>query len=136
MTEEELLAGITEALTLAGWRWSHHRRSDLAQMQGMPGLPDIIAVHPTRKIVLAWELKGEGGRVTGDQVAWIAGLAAPDATIDARILYPAHYDRALALIVGKTDAIVVCMMCGKPARRMLDPRSDAGLCLDCDELPA
>jgi hypothetical protein len=136
MTEEELLQGITEALTLAGWRWSHHRRSDLGIAQGSPGLPDIIAVHPSRGLVLAWELKAEGGRVTGDQVAWIAGLAAPKARIDARILYPAHYDRALALIVGKADAFVTCVRCGAPATRMLDTRSDAGLCLDCDELSA
>lgn len=28
MSEAELLAGLTDALTLAGWRWMHIRRSD------------------------------------------------------------------------------------------------------------
>ncbi len=55
MTEDELLAGITEALTFGGWRWTHILRSDGVTM-GMAGLPDIIAVHAGREIVLAWEL--------------------------------------------------------------------------------
>jgi hypothetical protein len=103
MTEDELLAGVTDALTMAGWRWTHPRRSDLALMQGDPGLPDIIAVHPTRGIFLAWELKGTGGRPSASQVEWIAGLAAPRVRVDARILYPTDYDRALALIVGDAE---------------------------------
>lgn len=102
MTEDELLAGITEALTLAGWRWSHHRRSDQAILMGDPGLPDIIAVHPTREIpVLAWELKTERGSVTRDQLGWIFDLGA--AGLDARLVRPADYDTALSLIVGHID---------------------------------
>lgn len=136
MTEEELLAGVTEALTLGGWRWSHPRRSDLALTMGDPGLPDIIAVHPTRRLVLAWELKGSGGRPTGDQVAWISAMAAPDVRVDSRILYPLDYDRALALIVGQVDAMVECIVCGKPAVRLIDQRTYRGLCADHDDLDA
>ena len=136
MTEDELLTGVTEALTFAGWRWTHTRRSDVATIQGQPGVPDIIAVHPTRSLVLAWELKGDDGRPTGDQVAWIAALAAPDTRIDSRILYPIDYDRALALIVGKVDAFVLCVVCGAAAVRLLDHRTGAGLCADHDQLDA
>lgn len=136
MTEDELLEGVTQALTLSGWRWSHPRRSDLAQMQGDPGLPDIIAVHPTRGLVLAWELKGEGGRPTGDQVAWIAAMAKPEIRLDSRILYPIDYDRALELIVGKVDAFVLCITCGQPAVTLVDHRTYAGLCADHDDLDA
>ena len=133
MSEDELLLGLTQALTLAGWRWSHHRRSDQALLQGDPGLPDIIAVHPTRSRALAWELKGTAGRPTGDQVAWIAGLAAPALRVDARILWPADYDRALNVIVGIEDPSARCVVCGRTADRILDPRTGAGLCIVCDQ---
>lgn len=102
-TEDELLIGITDALSLAGWRWTHARRSDAAVMMGDPGVPDIIAVHPTRPLILAWELKGPKGRPTGDQVAWIAALA-PHETVDARVVYPADYDDALRVILGFDQA--------------------------------
>lgn len=135
MTEDELFEGITQALTIAGWRWSHIRDSRGITV-GDSGLPDIIAVHPTRGLVLAWELKGTNGKPTGDQVAWIAGMSAPGVKLDARILYPGHYDRALAFITGKTPAFVTCIVCGAPAVRMVDPRSDSGLCDIHDDLDA
>lgn len=99
MTEDELLLGLTQALELAGWRWSHHRRSDAGLLMGDPGLPDIIAVHPHRGHVLAWELKGTGGRLSGDQVAWVAALANVAPTVDARVVWPADYDMALGIIL-------------------------------------
>lgn len=107
MTEDELQAGITEALTICGWRWMHIRRSDGITM-GAEGWPDIYAVHPGRPgaPILAWELKGDGGRPTGDQVAWIAAIHASPAGlagyIDARFLYPTDYDRAINLILGRS----------------------------------
>lgn len=133
MTEDELLLGLTQALTSAGWRWTHIINSH-GVTQGWPGLPDIIAVHPSRGQVLAWELKGSGGKPTGDQVAWIAAMANPKVKVDARILYPVDYDRALELITGKRAAFVVCIVCGEPALRILDPRSDQGLCVLHDDL--
>src|SRR5262252_4676813 len=61
VTEDELYTGITEALTIAGWRWYHVRRSDgVSEGTGARGLPDIIAVHPYRSHLIMWELKGEG----------------------------------------------------------------------------
>lgn len=97
MTEDELLAGITEALTIAGWRWTHIRRSDGITM-GNAGLPDIIAVHPARGDVLLWELKSSRGVVSHDQVAWLAASA--ERRVDARIVRPADYDEALAVILA------------------------------------
>jgi len=108
VTEDELMSGITGALELAGWRWMHIIASH-GVTQGDVGWPDIIAVHPSRERapILAWELKGDGGRPSGDQVAWIAALFAvgdryEPAPIDARMLYPDDYDRALDLILGRT----------------------------------
>lgn len=99
MTEDDLLVGLTDALTLYGWRWTHARRSDQAKMMGMAGVPDLIAVHPDRHLILAWELKGPAGRVTIDQASWIADLAAHP-TVDARVLWPTQYEAALAVISG------------------------------------
>jgi hypothetical protein len=98
MTEEELLAGLTDALTIAGWRWTHVRRSDGVTM-GNVGLPDLIAVHPTRDLVLAWELKSRTGIPTGDQLAWLRGFQAARG-VDARLVRPAQYDDALSIILG------------------------------------
>lgn len=100
MTEDDLLAGITEALTYGGWRWTHIRRSDGVTV-GATGLPDIIACHPDRSVVLAWELKSKHGVVMPDQMAWLLGLRGPQ--VDARIVRPADYDAALAVILRGVD---------------------------------
>lgn len=97
MTEDELLQGITEALTFGGWRWTHILRSDGVTM-GMSGLPDIIAAHAERTLVLAWELKNATNQATLDQWAWLKGLAVC-AHVDARVVRPADYDHALEVIL-------------------------------------
>lgn len=109
MTEAELLTGLTEALEIAGWRWTHIRRSDGITM-GSPGLPDIIATHPSRDVVLAWELKDRRGQPTPDQVAWVVSLR--DRVVDARVIRPAEYDAALDIILGRAGAV----------RHAVDPR--------------
>lgn len=102
MTEDELLDGITEAMTLAGWRWMHVRRSDLAVVQGYQGFPDIYAVHPGRHLALALELKTEHGQLTGEQGAWIAALN--DTGGNAIVIRPADYDRILRVILDSSPA--------------------------------
>lgn len=97
MTEAELMAGITDALTLAGWRWTHIRRSDGITV-GASGLPDIIAAHPLYDTVLAWELKSATGQPTADQTAWLLGLNGR--TIDARVIRPRDYDDVLGMILA------------------------------------
>lgn len=97
MSEDDLFAGITDALTLAGWRWTHIRDSHGVTV-GSAGLPDIIAVHPDRLIVLVWELKDRRRAVTPEQAAWIT--AANGRRVDARVLRPADYDDALRTILG------------------------------------
>lgn len=100
MTEAELLLGITEALTYAGWRWTHIRRSDGVTV-GHQGLPDIIACHPERSVVLAWELKSDHGVVMPDQMAWLLGLR--NQCVDGRVIRPVDYDAALDVILRYVD---------------------------------
>lgn len=102
MTEDDLLVGVTDALTLGGWLWSHHRRSDLALMMGHTGLPDIIAVHPGRRRLLVLELKTETGRLDPRQREWLAALVG--AGVDARIVRPADYDELVAELLVLTDS--------------------------------
>lgn len=97
MTEDELLAGITDALTIAGWTWTHIIRSDRVT-QGHAGLPDILAGHESRPFVLAWELKKIGGTLTHDQVRWLIALRGASG-VDVRVIYPPDYDRALDVII-------------------------------------
>ena len=106
MTEDELLTGLTDAMTLSGWWWMHIRRSDRALVQGMQGFPDIFAVHPIRKIGLAWELKSAKGQPTYEQHAWLNALAlvldgCPNVW-DGRIVRPSDYDDALAFVLRGT----------------------------------
>lgn len=97
-TEADLLAGLTDALTIAGWTWMHIIRSD-GVTQGHAGFPDLIAAHSARPFALIWELKGPGGQLTHDQFGWL--LALKGATgVDARVVRPADYDHALAVIIG------------------------------------
>jgi hypothetical protein len=112
MTEDELLAGITEALTFGGWVWTHVIRSDGVTM-GRAGLPDIIAAHADRPWLLAWELKSQRGAVSYDQLAWLFALKGPG--IDVRVVRPEHYDRALDVILRGYDPAKVWPVQADPA---------------------
>jgi hypothetical protein len=102
MTEDELLTGITDALTLSGWRWFHVRRSDLAVCQGNQGWPDVFAIHAPRRLSLVMELKAEDGRLSGDQAMWIHELNV--AGVNAITIRPGDYDRILDVILGRGPA--------------------------------
>jgi hypothetical protein len=101
MTEDELLTGITDALTLAGWRWFHVRRSDQAIVQGHQGWPDVFAVHVPRHLALALECKTAEGRLTGDQAIWLHDLNASASGVSAVTIRPGDYDRILSVILGR-----------------------------------
>lgn len=93
MTEDQLLQGVTDALTAYRWRWSHARRSDKALMMGHQGVPDIIAARNGR--VLLIELKSETGVLSPDQLAWMAEMPHPGYALTALVLRPSGYDRFL-----------------------------------------
>jgi VRR-NUC domain-containing protein len=100
MTEDELLQGITDAMTLGGWRWMHIRRSDGITV-GMQGFPDLIAAHPEREYILVWELKSQTGVVMPDQAAWLHVLGV--SCVDARVIRPEDYDQALEVVLKGRD---------------------------------
>lgn len=98
MAEDDMLVGITDALTLGGWCWHHIRRSDLALQQGQSGWPDIFALHPERGEVFVAELKAATGTVDPLQASWLDAFAA--CGISARVLRPDAYDETYQWLVG------------------------------------
>lgn len=96
MSEDELLAAITEALTLFGWRWTHSRRSDKAIVMGHPGVPDIIAVRRGR--VKFIELKTEKGQLTQEQWAWLHETEPNGFAVAWHLWRPSDLDAALVLL--------------------------------------
>lgn len=84
MSEDQLLGAVGGALELAGYLWTHHRRSDRGQLMGNRGFPDIVAVGAGRILVL--ELKTERGSVEPDQQAWHDALVG--AGLPVRVLRP------------------------------------------------
>ena len=95
MTEDDLLVAITDALTLYGYRWTHTRRSDKAQIMGHPGVPDIIAAR--NGVVWFIELKSQRGEMTQDQFAWMLELGWPVTSefVHLRTWRPDDLDTAL-----------------------------------------
>ena len=79
MPEEDLLIAVETEATLAGWRFHHIRRADLAQQQGDPGWPDFVALRGGRIVVA--ELKAARGRVEPAQQAWLDAWATAGAEV-------------------------------------------------------
>lgn len=136
MTEDQLLTGLTEAMTYSGWLWRHARRDDLALVMGSQGLPDLIAVHHKRRMALAWELKTEAGVLTIDQSRWLTAFREVR-YVNANVVRPNEYDMALAIILGHTrdeapTALPHCVIgdCQDAPVRMLD--RNRGLCMRHD----
>jgi len=98
MTEDELLAGVTDALTLAGWTWTHIINSRGVTM-GHAGLFDLIAANGRQ--LLLWELKSRTGQLSTDQLRWHLAMRDFSASlrVDVRVIRPDDYDRALEVIV-------------------------------------
>lgn len=68
--ESALQTGVEELLALDGWLFFHDRDA----RRNRAGLPDLVAVHPTRGRLLFAELKTERGRLRPDQAAWLDAL--------------------------------------------------------------
>jgi hypothetical protein len=98
VTEDELLQGITDALNDGGWWWHHIRRADLAQQMGVPGWPDIFALHPERGETFVAELKSETGRFEPGQPEWLDAFTA--CGWPARVIRPAQYDETWPWLIG------------------------------------
>lgn len=99
MTEDQLLTGLCEALGLSGWTYIHLGGDQRGVYRGQIGWPDLFAISPGGARALAWEIKGDGGKVRPEQWAWIVALRTALPSLDVRIVRPVDYDAALAWIL-------------------------------------
>lgn len=100
ISEKQFQAWIVEVLRLGGWRYAHFRPAQTQSrdaagrqrwstpMSGDVGWPDITIAHRGKGKLLFRELKSEAGKVSPEQVAWIADLRAGGA--DAAVWRPRH----------------------------------------------
>ena len=58
MTEAQLQATVQQVATLYGWTWHH----EVDSRKSRAGFPDLVLVHPRKRICLVRELKTERGR--------------------------------------------------------------------------
>lgn len=104
-TEAECQNTVIAAATMAGWL-VHAERPAIRQsgawstpVQGHPGWPDCVFVHPATGRVIIAELKRVPNKVEPAQQRWIDGLIS--AGIDARIVWvPEGQDAFIQELVG------------------------------------
>ena len=76
MSEREFQERVEALLTANGWHFVHIRD---ARRQNLEGFPDLLAVKPGRRILVA-ELKTARGKLKPAQAAWLQRLAGAGAT--------------------------------------------------------
>ncbi len=84
LSERGFQTAVCELATYTGWRWTHfrtvrdHNNRYLTPLEGSPGFPDLVLVHPERGVLFV-ELKTATGRLTDNQKQWGADLEAAGA---------------------------------------------------------
>lgn len=100
MRESTFARQIEYLLELGGWRWCHYepavRQSGswATALRGDRGEPDYRAVRTGRLIFV--EIKGDGGRLSSDQKAWIQELR--EANIETHVWYPDDIETAKEIL--------------------------------------
>ena len=92
MTEKELQRALSDALRVFGWRAYHPWTS----VHSAAGYPDLCAVRGQR--LLYAELKGDRGRLTPQQNAWLEALRGVVRPPDVYLWTPADLDHALEVL--------------------------------------
>ncbi len=102
VTESEagFQGALVEVAHLMGWRAVHFRPARTAHGWRTPGQydatgwPDLILARPPR--IVAIECKRQGGKLTAEQAAWLADLAA--CGIETHTAEPADFDTIAAVL--------------------------------------
>ena len=90
LSEKRFQSQVEKVAALKGWVTFHVYSS----RRCLPGWPDLILLRPP--IALAWELKTATGRVTPEQTAMLALLAA--CGFDARVVRPKDWDDVMKVL--------------------------------------
>lgn len=107
VSEAAFQASVIELLRLNGWRLIFHAPDNRpAGKTGAPqrlipeaaGFPDVIAIHPIRRVGLAAELKSDGGKVRAGQREWIEAFTIVG--FEAHLWRPADWEGVVAVVAG------------------------------------
>ncbi len=85
MTERQLQDAILDAARVLGWQHRYHTHDS---RRSAPGFPDLVLLRPPQIVVA--ELKTERGRLTGDQIGWLAAFEAVPG-IEVFVWRPEHW---------------------------------------------
>ena len=98
MTEQGFQNEVTSIADKNGWLWFHHPYEDGPVRSGWP---DLVLVHPRRKLLLFRELKRERGPLTREQSEFLYALQAVGA--DAKIWKPNDWDEIVKVLEDDSD---------------------------------
>jgi hypothetical protein len=94
VTERELQKGVIDCARIFQWRVAHFRAAQTSRGWRTPveadgaGFPDLVLVRDGR--LLFAELKGDGGRLSDEQHAWIDALDAVR-NVETYVWTPRHW---------------------------------------------
>lgn len=105
MSETEFSDAVAQLAQSCGWTVAHFRSAHLAkggyatpvQYDGK-GFPDLVLVHPDRKLVLFRELKAVTGKLSPDQKRW--ALALNKAEADWATWWPSDWPEIVRLLTN------------------------------------
>ena len=97
LTERQWQAQVVDAALRFGF-WTYHTHDS---RRSTAGLPDLLLVHPVRRLIVWAELKTDKGRLSHAQADAIAILR--DAGADVRIWRPSDADAVWAFIAGRSS---------------------------------
>lgn len=108
MSEQTFMDAVATRARARGFL-VYHARPARTQRGGAPswetavaydgaGFPDLVLVHPARRLVLFWELKTKRGRLSDHQITWGEVLTAAGANYS--LLRPADWDHIEGVLDG------------------------------------
>ena len=86
MTEKMFQGRVIQALRVLGYTYYHTFNS----IRSVKGFPDLIALHPGKKRILAIEVKTETGKVTPEQNEWLSSFA--KCGVETWLLRPSQFE--------------------------------------------
>lgn len=86
ITEKAFQANVVKALALAGWSTYHTAFS----IRSAPGFPDVVALNPQKRRILAIEIKTETGKLRPEQEGWLEMFS--ECGAESWLLRPSMFD--------------------------------------------
>ncbi len=106
-TEAQCQDTIVEAALLGGWMVHATRAARTATgwrtpVQGHPGFPDLVLVHPSLRLLFFVELKRKPNKIEPEQQRWLDALEAAGAKATVWWV-PEQLDQIVAMLTNGTE---------------------------------